>query len=170
VRKITFALALAVAALAIAACGSDDDEDAARNATTVLTDTAGAQETVEDAIDTAEAKLDEALTRDLTEQNASGISGTAKLEPIAQDQIKVTVELDGADASASYPAHVHEGTCANLNPNPEYPLHNVENARSETTIDASPLDLFTGEYAVNVHDADDPSKYVACADIPSSSG
>jgi len=164
-------IGIAVAAIAVAAgCGSDDDQDAAREATTALTDTAGAQETIEDALDTLESELDEALTRDLAEQNASGVSGTVKLEPIGQSEIKVTIDLDGTEDDASHPAHVHPGTCADLDPTPEYPLKNVVNGRSETTIEASPLDLFTGEYAVNVHDADDPSVYVACANIPSSSG
>ena len=162
--------ALALAALGVAGCGSDEDREAVTDVTITGVDTAGAQETLEDVLETAEAELDEALTRDLEEQNSSGISGTAKLEPIAQDQIKVTIELDGADDGASYPAHVHSGTCANLDPNPEYPLTNVQGSRSETTIDASPLDVFTGEFAVNVHDPDDPSKYVACADIPSPTG
>ena len=154
-------IVVAVAVLGIAGCGSDEDQEEAREATTAVTDTAGAQETLEEALETVESELDEALTRDLEEQNASGISGTVKLEPIAQEQIRV---------GKSYPAHIHAGTCADLNPTPEYPLEDVRSGRSETTIEASPLEVFMGEYAVNVHDADDPSVYVACANIPSTSG
>jgi hypothetical protein len=167
-QKTTLILALLLLLTGgLAACGGDDGEDAARDAATAVTDTAGAQETLEDAIDTVEGQVTDALTRDLEEQNGSGISGTVELEPQSQDQIRVTIELEGDEAGASYPAHIHPGSCANLDPKPEYPLENVQDGTSETTVDASPLEVFTGEYAVNVHDPDDTDRYVACADIPS---
>ena len=160
-------IALASAALVGAGCGSDDEQQQAEEATTALTDTAGAVETAESLAESLEGELEEALTRDLQEQNGSGITGTVKLEPRGQESVRVEIKLTGGDESASYPAHVHTGSCANLNPTPEYPLENVQNNESTTTINASPVELFVGEYAVNVHDATDPSRYVACADIPS---
>lgn len=166
-RSQLAAIALASAALVGAGCGSDDEQQQAEEATTALTDTAGAVETAESLAESLEGELEEALTRDLQEQNGSGITGTVKLEPRGQESVRVEIKLTGGDESASYPAHVHTGSCANLNPTPEYPLENVQNNESTTTINASPVELFVGEYAVNVHDAADPSRYVACADIPS---
>jgi oxalate decarboxylase/phosphoglucose isomerase-like protein (cupin superfamily) len=169
-KTVLIVLALAALALVATGCGSDEDQDAAEDVTTALTDTEGAAETAEDLTESAEDALSDALTRDLQEQNNSGITGTVELEPVDTESIKVVIELDGSPAGASHPAHIHPGTCADLDPTPEYPLENVVDGRSETTLEASSLEVFTGEYAVNVHDADDPSRYVACANIPSASG
>jgi hypothetical protein len=166
-------IAIAAAALAAipVACGSDEDEDAARDATTALTDTDGAVETAEDLVESAEDELSDALTRDLEEQNDSGITGTVELEPVDTERIRVRIELNGSPAGASHPAHIHPGSCANLDPTPAYPLENVVGGESETTLDASALEVFTGEYAVNVHESEaNAQRYVACADIPSTDG
>jgi hypothetical protein len=167
--KALAVLGLVLATLAVASgCGSDEEQDAARDATTQLTDTEGVQETLEDLAESVESEVDQALSLDLEEQNGSGVTGTVKLEPLSQDETRVTISLQGGKSGGSHPAHIHPGTCAQLDPKPQYPLDNVVAGRSETTVGASGLELFTGEYAVNVHDADDPARYVACADIPSS--
>lgn len=169
-RTTLIAIALLLVAIP-AACGSDEDEDAAREATTALTDTEDAVETAEDLLETAEEELEDALTRDLEEQNDSGISGTVELEPVDTERIRVRIELTGSPAGASHPAHIHRGSCADLDPTPAYPLDNVVDGESETTLDASALEVFTGEYAVNVHESEqNAQRYVACADIPSTDG
>lgn len=163
----TTALCLALLALA-AGCGGDEDQDDAAEATTALTDTAGAVETAEDLLDEAEEALGGAeLTLDLREQNGSGISGEAMFSPTSAGRVEVELELDGAGAGPQ-PAHVHPGSCADLDPTPKWPLENVVDGRSKTTIDVSARDLLGGEYAVNVHESpENADVYVACADVRS---
>jgi hypothetical protein len=149
------ALALAILIFAVPACGGEDIQEVA----TEVTDT-------ESAVDTGEALLEEALTFDLEEQNDSGISGTATITPTGTDEFDVLIELAGADAGPQ-PAHIHPGTCAELDPTPKYPLTNVENGRSETTVQASPLDLISEDLAINVHKSEtEAGIYVACGDLP----
>jgi len=75
-------------------------------------------------------------------------------------------------AAVAHPAHVHAGTCAELDPNPAYPLADVAQvaggavAVSQTTIEASLDDLLASPYAINAHaSAEDIATYVACGDI-----
>ena len=93
-----------------------------------------------------------------------------------------------------HPAHVHEGTCANLNPKPQYPLNPVTIRQpsgnktptpanmtpptlqgvqgvpvvlySDTQIDVKLTDLLTSPHAINVHKSDaDIQTYIACGSI-----
>jgi hypothetical protein len=66
------------------------------------------------------------------------------------------------------PAHIHEGTCADLNPDPAFPLTDVVDGGSETDVDVSLEELSLSDYAVNVHEsAAEADVYVACGDITS---
>jgi plastocyanin len=92
-----------------------------------------------------------------------------------------TPEPDEEGGALAHPAHVHEGTCDELDPNPAFPLNDVaapedgETAGAETallvessvtTIDVSLDDLLADDYAINVHEsADNPGNYIACGDI-----
>lgn len=94
-------------------------------------------------------------------------------------------------ATTPHPAHVHEGTCAKLNPNPQYPLNPVTIRKSSsnsdktqtpppvqgvltapttlysnTEIDVKLDDLLASPHAINVHKSDaDIQTYIACGDI-----
>lgn len=100
-------------------------------------------------------------------QNNSRETGTANLaENNAQVVINLTV--DGAPAGLAQPAHIHKGTCANLDPKPLYPLQNILNGSSQTTLPNKTLNDLKNEgpLAVNVHkSAQQASVYVACADL-----
>ncbi len=104
----------------------------------------------------------------LGEQNGSGESGTAKLTKIG-NTTKVVIDLQGAASmTVAQPAHIHKGTCAKLNPVPEYALSNVQSGKSTTTVNVSVDALKKGAYAINVHkSASDLKTYVACGDIGS---
>lgn len=161
--KKMIALGLALVALA-AACGSDDDEDDAAGATTALTDT-GLTDTDELLDDAEDALEDVAITLDLQEQNDSGITGEVEFSPTSEGDVEVEIEVDGSDGGP-HPAHIHAGTCAELDPNPAFPLTDVVDGRSETTVDIDIGDLTAQEYAVNVHESpENADVYVACADI-----
>jgi hypothetical protein len=108
-------------------------------------------------------------TVDLSAQNGSHESGTATLTAEG-DKTKVVISLDHAPMSAQ-PAHIHKGSCADLDPNPAYGLENVVDGKSTTEVD-EPLDELRNEdYAINVHKSVAELKtYVACGDIGSGSG
>ena len=79
--------------------------------------------------------------------------------------MEVEIELDGSDGGP-HPAHIHEGSCADLDPEPAFPLEDVVDGRSETTVDVDLSELTLNEYAVNVHESPENSaNYVACADV-----
>ncbi len=113
----------------------------------------------------ASAAAQNSITVQLNAQNNSGESGTATLTAMG-NQTKVTLNLQNAPSNPQ-PAHIHPGTCANLNPQPKYPLTNVQNGTSETTVNASLDSLMTGGFAINVHkSAAEIQTYVSCGDIP----
>jgi|HubBroStandDraft_1064217.scaffolds.fasta_scaffold315768_2 hypothetical protein len=109
------------------------------------------------------------LTVTIKAQNGSGESGTATLTQSGANVV-VTLALKGG-AAAAQPAHIHTGTCAKLNPAPKYPLTNVVNGASTTTLKDMKLSaLETGGFAINVHKSTaDIKTYVACGDIPKAS-
>lgn len=161
--------ALALAALALigaTACGSEDDAEQAQSATTVVTETDETSDDLEEAIETVQEELEDATTIDLREQNGSGISGSATIAPTGTDEVRVTVTLSGGGGGVARPAHIHEGSCADLNPTPKYPLENVVGGKSETTVRVAATDVLAGEFAINVHESEDnPGRYVACGDL-----
>ena len=100
----------------------------------------------------------------LSAQNNSGLSGTATLTDIGGGKTRVDLNVTGP--AGDYPAHIHMGTCANLNPAPQYPLTNVRNGQSTTNVDASLASIQQSPHAINLHkSAQDIATYVACGDI-----
>ncbi len=100
----------------------------------------------------------------LSEQNDSQESGIATITE-ENGQITVSLTMTGAPETAQ-PAHIHTGSC----PTPGavvYPLSNVVDGMSETTIDITLAEL-KGQMplAINVHkSAAESQVYVACGDI-----
>jgi Cu/Zn superoxide dismutase len=105
------------------------------------------------------------LTISLHAQNGSGEDGTAVLTQ-TPDGVQVAVSLKNAPAAAQ-PAHIHQGTCAKLNPAPQYPLTSLASGTSTTVVKGVTLDqLLAGTFAINVHKStSDLGTYVACGDI-----
>lgn len=87
-----------------------------------------------------------------------------------------------------HPAHIHEGTCDDLNPSPAAPLSDItawteedggEEAitpqgvltaplmlRSETDVDLSLEDILANPHSINVHEsAENIENYIACGEI-----
>jgi hypothetical protein len=98
-------------------------------------------------------------------QNGSGETGTATLLQMGT-HTRVTLAIDGEPVAGDQPAHVHPGTCAKLNPVPNYPLHDVVQGKSTTVISATLAQLEAKPMAINVHESvKQIAKYVACGDI-----
>ena len=112
----------------------------------------------------AMAAQDKPVTVNLSPQNASGEKGTVTLTPQG-DKTQVVIELSGAP-SAAQPAHIHDGSCASLDPKPRVPLQNVVSGNSTTTLDMKLDDIMSKGGAINVHkSAADVKTYVACGDL-----
>ena len=105
------------------------------------------------------------MTYKLSAQNGSGETGTITLTPInggkGTDVMVVTKGGSGAQ-----PIHVHEGTCAKLNPAPKWPLTTLSGGKSDTKLPITIKELTSGEYAINVHKStSDLKTYVACGNL-----
>ena len=168
-RVCVLILAAVGFALAVAGCGGGDDEDAVEAATEALTEaesvvTEAAGSVTEQAGSVGE-DLSGGLEVTLNEQNGSGQSGTATLTPGDDGALHVSISVSGG-GSDPQPAHIHEGTCDDLNPTPAFPLESVVNGESESDVDVSIDDLALTPYAINVHKSDaEADVYVACGDI-----
>lgn len=114
-----------------------------------------------------EAGTSEAVTVELKALNNSGESGKATLTAM-NGKTKVVIDLMGAPEGVAQPVHIHHGTCEKLGA-PAYPLEEVKNGKSETTIDAKLSDITAGDFAINVHKSEkEISIHVACGDVPKS--
>lgn len=81
--------------------------------------------------------------------NGSGESGTATLRSQGTKTVVVINLQNGS--GVEQPAHFHVGTCDKYQPRPLYPLEDVVNGKSTTTLNV-PIDkLVGGDLIVNVH-------------------
>jgi hypothetical protein len=108
-----------------------------------------------------------ATTKQLTLStlNNSGVTGTVNLTDVGGGKTQVTIAAT-PNGNNQMLAHIHEGTCATLNPAPKYPLNDVVSGASTTTVTVALTDLTKSAYAVNLHKSKEDAKtYTACADI-----
>ena len=104
------------------------------------------------------------VTVELAEFEGSGQTGTATLTADGE-RTQVVISID-SPVSDSQPAHIHEGTCDDLTPEPAYGLPNVTAGSSDSTVDVSLDTLTDGDYAINLHMSDeDLATYTSCGDI-----
>jgi LPXTG-motif cell wall-anchored protein len=114
------------------------------------------------------AAQEQSTTLQLAQQNNSGISGTATFTP-SGGGLRVDLKVTSAGAGPQ-PAHIHPGTCAQLDPTPQFTLASVANGSSTSTIQTTFQALVASPHAVHMHKStDEVSVYVACADINPSS-
>lgn len=89
--------------LILAACASEPAEDETMQS-------AGADSAVMQPAGPATGMDDMASTVSMAALGESGVSGEAILTPSA-DQTEVSVTLNGLEANASHPGHIHQGSC-----------------------------------------------------------
>lgn len=160
IRTLLSAGALACLAVGLAACGSNQS-----SSTTTTSEATAAASPAAMTGSTSMKSAAAAVNVTMNAQNGSKEHGTATL---TQSGKNVVVKISLANGTSyAQPAHIHEGTCAHLNPVPKYPLTNAVHGMSTTTLkDMSLKSLLGGKYAVNVHQsAKDIKKYVSCGDI-----
>lgn len=109
----------------------------------------------------------------LEEQNGSAESGTATLTAVG-DQTRVVLDVQSRSATPvapRQPAHIHKGTCEDLDPTPAYGLNDVKAGTSTSTVDAKLSDLRNGAFVINVHEsAEKIERYVACGVVGAGEG
>ena len=98
-------------------------------------------------------------------QNNSGQAGTATLTDMGNGTTKVMVDTTNPTAAAQ-PIHIHEGTCATLNPQVKYALTTTANGKSESTVSVPLATLLASPHAINVHKSpQEAAVYVSCGEI-----
>jgi hypothetical protein len=113
----------------------------------------------------AGAQAPRTVTVNLATQNNSGVAGTATLTDLGGGRTQVVVRVS-TGGNTTMPAHIHEGTCATLNPTPKYPLNTVMNGTSTSEVNVSIADLLAAPYAINLHKSpQEASVYVACGNV-----
>lgn len=121
------------------------------------------------------------VTVNLTQQNNSGMAGTATIRPINNgQQIQVDINVTGEPSGAHQPAHIHQGTCENLNPNPQFFLTDsgtqtdggqlwVQDGRASAIVTTTMQEIQSTPHAINIHlSPTDLPHYMACGNIPAS--
>ena len=69
------------------------------------------------------------------------------------------------------PAHIHKGSCEELDPTPAYGLNDVKAGKSTSTVDVRLDDLIDDTVVINVHEsAENVERYVACGVISAGDG
>ena len=97
--------------------------------------------------------------------NQSGVTGSVTLTAVGESRTLVVVNVDPA-GHPDMPAHIHPGTCADLVPQPRYPLANVVDGHSSTEVAASLDELLAGDVALNLHASNqEMDVYAACVDL-----
>ncbi len=97
--------------------------------------------------------------------NDSGVTGSVTLTAVGEERTLVVVEVDPA-GHPDMPAHIHPGTCAELVPQPRYPLANVVEGSSTTEVSASLDELLAGDVALNLHMSNQEMQlYTACIEL-----
>lgn len=107
---------------------------------------------------------DPRITIDFTELNDSGVTGSATLFAAGNTTI-VEIDLDGT--GEDHPAHIHAGTCDDIQPEPEFNLQNVGEAGTSTsTVDLPLAELIDGDYVIDLHlAANQLGTLIVCGDI-----
>ncbi|HEY9179705.1 MAG TPA: hypothetical protein VIO32_03235 [Candidatus Baltobacteraceae bacterium] len=89
------------------------------------------------------------VTVSLGALNGSGENGAATLRADGGKTI-VTIKLSGG-SDIEQPAHFHIGSCDRYQPRPLYPLNDVVNGKSTTTLQIPIAKLTGGDLIINVH-------------------
>jgi hypothetical protein len=104
-------------------------------------------------------------TIELKTLNNSGVSGQAILTDLGNGRTRVDVRVDPA-GHPDMPSHIHPGTCANLVPQPRYPLESVKQGSATTEIPVSLAELLQQQAVVMTHKSNNEmAVYTSCGEI-----
>ncbi|MFW6075936.1 MAG: hypothetical protein ACOC9Y_10095 [Chloroflexota bacterium] len=118
----------------------------------------------------APVSAQDTVTLEFDEVEGSGVAGDIRIESENGESTVTILLTQGLQDASVHPVHIHEGTCDDLG-DVAYPLNNIEDGSSETTIEVDLADLRTGAFAINAHESEENiSNFIACADIPAAVG
>jgi len=101
----------------------------------------------------------------LAAENNSGETGTAVLTEV-NGKVTVVVTIVGEPAGATQPAHIHDGQCGPTLGKVVYPLTDVVNGVSTTTINTTMAQLKSAKYGLNGHkSAAEIGTYTFCGNL-----
>jgi hypothetical protein len=107
------------------------------------------------------AAADKTVVVPLHAMSGSGQDGTATLRADGTKTI-VTIKLTNG-SSVRQPDHFHVGNCDKYQPRPLYPLQDVVNGTSTTTLDVPLEKLIAGDMIINIHKSyDEIATQAAC--------
>lgn len=102
----------------------------------------------------------------LAAENNSGETGTAVLTEL-NGKTTVLITVVGEPAGASQPAHIHDGQCGPTLGKVVYPLSDVVNGVSTTTLNVTIAQLKAAKYGLNGHkSAAEIGTYTFCGNLP----
>ena len=113
----------------------------------------------------ADVAVDSDVVIELSGQNNSDQDGMVQIYD-ENGKAHVVLELGATEEGMTQPAHIHVGSCAKIGA-VKYPLANVVDGESETTLSISTAELMKLlPLAINVHKSvSEAGVYVACGDI-----
>jgi hypothetical protein len=127
-------------------------ETATETATAAATETATAIATTEDGTGGAQAAPGAVASLPLTDYSDLGVTGTVSLLALDDGTTRVTISLEGDAVTGGHIAHLHPGTCNNLQDAGTIYLATVgPDGVSETTVELSLSELLNNGWSVNVH-------------------
>lgn len=99
------------------------------------------------------------------EQNGSGQVGTAVLRE-SGDKTVVTISVEPSPTGATQPAHIHKPQDCATPGGVEFPLKDVVNGRSVTTVNAKLSDILSQARLVHIHKSKtEASIYTSCGEL-----
>lgn len=102
----------------------------------------------------------------LEAQNKSGINGTAVLKDNGNGTTTITIKLNNTEANSMHPGHLHEGTCKGTIPTIRYPLEDVMDGESKTTVKAPLARLLSEQLYINLHPSHEKLfPVITCGDL-----
>ena len=144
-----------IAALTLSGCGSSEAPEPTR------------QEAAEPS--------SSALRFPLGEENESGRTGEAFVQPGEDGGLRVLLKLSDGSGESN-PAHIHDVTCEQYRrmnsfndqlATVENTLETLHGGQSDSTLSGMSMsERTTGTYSVNIHEPAEPYEVVACGDIP----
>lgn len=95
--------------------------------------------------------------------NDSGQDGKATLTQEGNN-VRVVVNIKTGSDTGEQTGHIHEGNCPGLGA-VKHALSNVVNGTSITVVENVTLESIS-KTAINIHNSQNPSRYVSCGEIP----
>jgi hypothetical protein len=171
-KLLTGFLALSLP-VALLACNGDDDDDVA-GIPGVGDDTPTPAAQQQETPTPSPTPAQDDIEFNLDDIDNSGYTGEVRMETVGnQTRVIIEIDDDADDRQTTRPAAIYAGTCDDFdngnqqqNQQPVFPLEDVVNGRSETTLNAGLQQILDRDHVVVVSESrQQMDRFVACGDI-----